>query len=56
MRYSYDALDADGSRVAGVLEAPTETEAVDALRQRGLFPTGVTPNARRQSAHRSRGR
>lgn len=45
MRYAYDALDADGSRVAGVLDAPTETEAVDALRQRGLFPTGVTPDA-----------
>ncbi|MEZ6188016.1 MAG: type II secretion system F family protein [Planctomycetota bacterium] len=45
MRYSYRALDPDGSRVTGTLDAPTQAEALDALRQRGLFPTGVQEDA-----------
>jgi type IV pilus assembly protein PilC len=40
--FDYVALDARGQESVGVIEAPSPSEAVGALRQAGYFPTSVT--------------
>ena len=41
--FSYTALDARGQEVRDVIEASSEQEAVQALRQAGYYPTSVSP-------------
>lgn len=40
-RFAYTALDARGQEVRDVIEASTEQEAIQALRQHGYYPTSV---------------
>ena len=42
-RWQYRAATADGSAVTGEIAAPTEREAIDALRRRALWVTDLTP-------------
>ena len=42
-RFEYIALDARGSESRGVLEAASQNEVVNQLRQSGYFPTSVVP-------------
>jgi type IV pilus assembly protein PilC len=42
-RFEYIALDARGTESRGVLEASTQNEVVNQLRQSGYFPTSVMP-------------
>lgn len=39
--YQYIALDAKGEQTTGVIEAPTENEALSKIRAQGLYPTNV---------------
>ena len=41
--FSYTALDARGQEVRDVIEASSEQEAIQALRQAGYYPTSVGP-------------
>ena len=41
--FSYTALDARGQEVRDVIEASSEQEAIQALRQAGFYPTSVGP-------------
>jgi type IV pilus assembly protein PilC len=40
-RYRYIALDATGKEIEGILDAETQSDAVHAIRTRGLFPTQI---------------
>ena len=42
-RFEYIALDARGTESRGVVEAATQNEVVNQLRQSGYFPTSVVP-------------
>ena len=58
--FAYTALDARGQEVRDVLEAATEQEAVQALRQAGYYPTSVglagkTPKAAPAKAAKGKG-
>ncbi|MFZ9932288.1 MAG: type II secretion system F family protein [Chthoniobacterales bacterium] len=53
--FAYTALDARGQEVRDVLEAATEQEAVQALRQAGYYPTSVTPAGKASKAVSSAG-
>ena len=44
--YAFVALDAQGQQVSDVVEAASQSEAVNALRGRGLFPTSVKEQAK----------
>jgi type IV pilus assembly protein PilC len=44
--FTYTALDANGAEKRGLLDAPDAHEVAARLRERGLFPTGVTPTER----------
>ena len=49
-RFSYTVLDARGQEAAGVLDAPTQSEAVSQLRQAGYFPTSVAEEGKAPKA------
>jgi type II secretory pathway component PulF len=49
MEFAYEAMRADGSVVADVLEAPARDAAVDALREKGLLPLRL--EEQRRAAH-----
>lgn len=54
MRFRYEAIDLNGARSVGLVEAPGEPEAAANLRRQGLFPTGlVQAGARPSEAKRS---
>ena len=40
--FQYTALDARGQETSGTIEAASDAEAVDALKQHGLYPTAVS--------------
>src|SRR5829696_1712088 len=42
-RFEYIALDARGSESRGIVEATTQNDVVNQLRQSGYFPTSVVP-------------
>jgi type IV pilus assembly protein PilC len=46
--FAYIALDSKGQQVRDYLEAPSHSEAVNSLRGRGLFPTSVQEQDRRE--------
>lgn len=53
--FQYIALDARGQQTDGTIEAATDAEAVNALKQHGLYPTSVrlaseVPNKKKSSA------
>lgn len=50
VRWRYRAADANGSDVSGEIDAPTERDAVDALRRRALWVTTLEPLAPRSSS------
>ncbi len=45
-RYSYVALDARGQESAGVIETPTQNDAITQLRQNGLFPKSIVEESK----------
>lgn len=48
--YFYEAVDATGSRTKGILEVATQNEALQRIKEMGLFPMRIQPRAsRRQS-------
>ncbi len=49
-RFAYTVLDARGQEAAGVLDAPTQSEAVSQLRQAGYFPTSVAEEGKAPKA------
>lgn len=49
MQFQYTAKTSDGLSTAGVLEAPSLTQARQSLRDRGLFPLGVHEESRPQA-------
>lgn len=57
MKFRYDAFDAQGKSVKGVIDAPDAREAGELLRKRGVTPatvepvTSVEPTARGRRAH-----
>jgi type IV pilus assembly protein PilC len=53
--FAYTALDARGQEVSDTLEAGTEQEAVQALRQAGYYPTSVMEAGQAAKAARSKG-
>ncbi len=52
--YSYEALDAGGLISRGTLDVTDQREALDRLRQMGLFPTRVRPESPAQPRSRPR--
>lgn len=48
--FSYTALDARGQEVRDVIEAASEQEAIQALRQAGYYPTSVSLGGKAQKA------
>ena len=48
--FSYTALDARGQEVRDVIEASSEQEAIQALRQAGYYPTSVGPAGKASKA------
>jgi len=53
--FAYTALDARGQEVSDTLEAGTEQEAIQALRQAGYYPTSVMEAGQAAKAARSKG-
>jgi len=53
--FAYTALDARGQEVSDTLEAGSEQEAVQALRQSGYYPTSVVEAGKAATAARSKG-
>ena len=55
-RFKFSAMDAKGSETEGVLDAAGQSEALSAIRAKGLFPTRVVAmnGAGRKSAQGSR--
>ena len=43
--FAFVALDAQGQQVSDYLDAANQTEAINLLRSRGLFPTSVKEQA-----------
>ncbi len=48
--FLFVALDAQGQQVSDYIDAPTQPEAINALRSQGLFPTSVKEQARKIKA------
>jgi type IV pilus assembly protein PilC len=48
--YTYEAVNALGARTAGMLDVTDQTEALQRIREMGLFPMKVVEDRRRRSA------
>lgn len=46
--YFYEAVDATGLRTKGILEVPSQSEALQRIKEMGLFPMRVQPRASRR--------
>ncbi len=58
-RFRYVAMDGSGAETEGVVEAESQSQAVNAIRRKGLFPTrvsevggGSAPKAQSKSANK----
>jgi type IV pilus assembly protein PilC len=47
MKYKYTAMDSRGSEVEGEVEAPNEARAIAMVKDKGLFPTRIADETRR---------
>ena len=48
--YAYEAVDATGLRTKGILEVANQSEALQRIKEMGLFPMRIQPRVRRRAA------
>jgi type IV pilus assembly protein PilC len=51
--FQYAALDAKGEQTTGVVSAPTEAEAIQQLRGKGLYPTQIQEEGKGKKGHKT---